>query len=549
MALSLARHPKNHASDPATGLPEALDDLTALRRYATTGDPAAFELLAHRYHAMVLATCRRVLRSEADAEDAAQQAFLKLAAHAGRVKSNAAAWLHAAAMHTALDLHRARDARRRAEAGAASEPTDHTEPDTITPEWRELEPKLDAALAALDDADRDLIVARFLAGRTQADLAAEAGVHPGTLGRRLDKALDRLRGHLRTAGVAFPAAALAVALSQAPAPTSPALAATLAKIGLAGSARTATASTSFTIKTAATIAIALGVVGGGAWILSASSGFGAGGTTAAATAAAMAPTPGPRAVAPDRPRRPTKPMTLVSTSATLYGHGGMTCDGQTLRFVLADYNGARSTLVARIDESQRRRDDLLIKATVTRAEIAEDAGMHLPVGTRLDITAKTDRLGRLALTTALPTPPGADGPVETTWLGVRPGPGSPERAMIPAEPGPLGIEGAWYEAPDWTFTVGPDEITMDMDGWVIHRFRYIEWTKAGDHARIQAIAADSSDPRLVGKRLKLLLQKRGDTYTLAYHDHASPRLNEWPRSFDPKPEEGVQVLSWTEAKP
>lgn len=545
MSLSLARHHRSRTIDPATGLPEGLDDLAALRRYATTGDPAAFELLAHRYHAMVLATCRRVLRSEADAEDAAQQAFLQLAAHAGRVKSNAAAWLHAAAMHTALDLHRAQDARRRAEAGAATAPVEHTEPDTLTPEWRELEPRLDAALAALNDADRELIVARFLAGRSQADLAAEAGVHPGTLGRRLEKALDRLRAHLRVAGVAFPATALAVALSQAPAPASPALAATLAKVGLAGSSRAARTSAPLAIKTAATIAITLGVVGGGAWILSASGGLGAGGNTAVA----FAPPSAPKPVAPDRPGRPTKPMTLVATSVPLYGHGGMTCDGRTMGFMLSDSGGERSTLIARIDDSERRPGELLLKATVTDADLADDAGMHIPVGTKLDITARTDRLGRLALITTLPTPPGADGPVETTWLGVRPGPGSRERARIPAKPGPLGIEGPWYEAPDWTFTVGPDEITMETGGWVIHRFRYIEWAKAGDHARIQLFAADSFDPRLVGKRLKMLLQRRGDTYTLAYHDHASPRLNEWPRSFDPKPEEGVQVLSWTEAKP
>ena len=51
---------------------ETMDDAAAVRLFAEHGDPRAFELLARRYGAMVLATCRRVLVNESDAEDAAQ---------------------------------------------------------------------------------------------------------------------------------------------------------------------------------------------------------------------------------------------------------------------------------------------------------------------------------------------------------------------------------------------------------------------------------------------------------------------------------------------
>jgi Fe2+ or Zn2+ uptake regulation protein len=59
-----------------------LDDRTALHRFAVTGDPVAFEVLTNRHQSMVLSTCVRILRSPADAEDAAQETFLKLARNA-----------------------------------------------------------------------------------------------------------------------------------------------------------------------------------------------------------------------------------------------------------------------------------------------------------------------------------------------------------------------------------------------------------------------------------------------------------------------------------
>ena len=92
------------------GEPIGPDDILFLRRYASEGDARAFEAVAMRYAGMVMATCRRVLASEADAEEAAQETFLKLARHAGRIRSNAAAWLHACAMRTSVDLVRRRGA-------------------------------------------------------------------------------------------------------------------------------------------------------------------------------------------------------------------------------------------------------------------------------------------------------------------------------------------------------------------------------------------------------------------------------------------------------
>lgn len=84
----------------------ALRDADALARYASKRDPRAFEVLVLRYQAMVVHTCRRVMTSQADAEDGAQETFLKLARRAGEIRSNVAAWLFACALRTKASFPR-----------------------------------------------------------------------------------------------------------------------------------------------------------------------------------------------------------------------------------------------------------------------------------------------------------------------------------------------------------------------------------------------------------------------------------------------------------
>src|SRR5438067_12518314 len=75
-----------------------------LEQYVAWRDEAAFEALLRRHGPMVLAVCRRVLRNEADAEDAFQATFLVLVRKAASIQSRGAVsnWLYGVASNVAL---------------------------------------------------------------------------------------------------------------------------------------------------------------------------------------------------------------------------------------------------------------------------------------------------------------------------------------------------------------------------------------------------------------------------------------------------------------
>jgi DNA-directed RNA polymerase specialized sigma24 family protein len=79
-------------------------DSELLRRLVGQRDAAAFEVLLERYAPLVWGVCRRMVRSEADCEDAFQAVFLALfrRAHSIDPRPPLGAWLHGAAVRAAF---------------------------------------------------------------------------------------------------------------------------------------------------------------------------------------------------------------------------------------------------------------------------------------------------------------------------------------------------------------------------------------------------------------------------------------------------------------
>ena len=175
-----------------------MTDTFALEQYAATRDPEAFAHLVSRYQQMVYATCLRTLGNVADAEDAAQETFVKLARGAGGVRSNVGAWLHRTATNVSINLIRSASRRRGREA-AVAKPDEVADP-AVGREWQLVREAVDETVGELPDDARMLVVQRYLLGRTQTELAAERGVSTSMMSRRMSGAVEQLRERLQSKG-------------------------------------------------------------------------------------------------------------------------------------------------------------------------------------------------------------------------------------------------------------------------------------------------------------------------------------------------------------
>src|SRR5579872_4081314 len=101
-----------------------LTDGELMEQYVTRRDEAAFEALVHRHGPMVLGVCRRILRNEADAEDAFQATFLVFVRKATSIRSRGTVsnWLYGVAHNTALKANAMNRKRRMKEREAGTTP-------------------------------------------------------------------------------------------------------------------------------------------------------------------------------------------------------------------------------------------------------------------------------------------------------------------------------------------------------------------------------------------------------------------------------------------
>lgn len=155
--------------------------------------PAAFERLFTAEYARVVRIAQRVLGDPGEAEDVAQDAFVSLYRSHPADAPYAAAWLHAAAAHSALNAVRGR--RRR----AAREQADHAEradraggdpeSEAIATEEREI---VREALGRIPAKSAALLVLRY-SGLRYAECAAALGTETNQIGTLLRRAEDALR--------------------------------------------------------------------------------------------------------------------------------------------------------------------------------------------------------------------------------------------------------------------------------------------------------------------------------------------------------------------
>lgn len=177
----------------------------ALVTRAQAGDMDAFAQIVMRYQRPVVGFCYRMLRSEQDAEDVAQEAFVRLHRHLPRLQPDAKFSTVLFGIARNLTLNYIRDMKRRGRG--RSLPLDEA-PDLVTGaslpsrvlHLKELERQIEIALATLTDEHRAVLHLREFEGLDYDSIAEIMGCRTGTVKSRLARAREQLRLRLREQG-------------------------------------------------------------------------------------------------------------------------------------------------------------------------------------------------------------------------------------------------------------------------------------------------------------------------------------------------------------
>jgi RNA polymerase sigma-70 factor (ECF subfamily) len=182
-----------------------VDNTRLLVKRAQKNDRAAFEKLVEIYQNKVYTLCVRLAGNHADAQDVAQEAFIKAYRALGSFRNEAdfGTWLHRITVNVWLNF-------RRKDSGRQPVSLDEPYPDesgsgmqrevaaTDGDPLRELEEKefctlVRAALDSLSGEHREVLVLREIEGYSYEETARMLGCSLGTVKSRLSRAREMMR--------------------------------------------------------------------------------------------------------------------------------------------------------------------------------------------------------------------------------------------------------------------------------------------------------------------------------------------------------------------
>ncbi|HTI69084.1 MAG TPA: sigma-70 family RNA polymerase sigma factor [Candidatus Limnocylindria bacterium] len=187
-------------------------DWDRLQAYAAQDDESAFAEIVVSHLDLVYSTALRRLNGDVQgAKDVAQQVFCDLARTGSSLPEGSviAGWLYRHASFLAANAQRGDRRRQLREHQALAMHDLLTNESSL---WPRVAPVLDEALASLSATDRDLVVLRFLEGKTLKEVGHSAGLSEDAARMRVNRSLDKLRDLLTQHGIQTTSAALAAVL-------------------------------------------------------------------------------------------------------------------------------------------------------------------------------------------------------------------------------------------------------------------------------------------------------------------------------------------------
>ena len=171
-----------------------------LAERARAGDEHAFAELVRAYQGIAFRTAYLLTGSAADAEDAAQVAFVKAWSALPRFRRGAEfrPWL---LRIVANEAHNRRRSAQRRDALTLRAVAEHASGGAVPPPEAtvvddERRQELLAAVNRLDERDRDVLACRYFLELSEQETAEVLGVRRGTVKSRTARALERLRGEV-----------------------------------------------------------------------------------------------------------------------------------------------------------------------------------------------------------------------------------------------------------------------------------------------------------------------------------------------------------------
>ncbi len=172
---------------------------------AQADDMDAYTELVRRYQTPLMRFCYRMVGSAQDAEEIAQDSFVRVYRHLGRLAPHAKFSTFLFGIARNLTLNFIRDSRRRGRGSsesleaAAPIPDDSRRPDSAA-RLREMEEILERGIALLSPEHREILLLREVNGMDYDAIAEVLKCQRGTVKSRLARAREQLRGRVLAMG-------------------------------------------------------------------------------------------------------------------------------------------------------------------------------------------------------------------------------------------------------------------------------------------------------------------------------------------------------------
>jgi RNA polymerase sigma-70 factor (ECF subfamily) len=173
---------------------ERTDEQLAAEAAREGSDGVAFVALVERFRQRVWRICYRLLGNEQDANDAAQEVFVRLFTNRTKFegRSKYATWVHAIAVRTCLTFRRGRGRRQKHEDTVSDQMWEREQP-SVTQPSAALSMDLMRMLDVLDEEDRAMLILKYAEGHDYEELAEMFELSVSACKMRLARAREKLK--------------------------------------------------------------------------------------------------------------------------------------------------------------------------------------------------------------------------------------------------------------------------------------------------------------------------------------------------------------------